>query len=148
LFIAALHGLRILIEHDYFYAVMNRCISVEHSAYLLFPIFLKQTNPESGGPREPWHDWHCKIEGPAAYDVLTNFEQRWNKVAKSRDDYQLLNIDRREHLLSPSNRAPISGDPLLFVTKEYDADTWQVQVGLSTHHYFKTSLICSICCTQ
>ncbi|KAG0604783.1 hypothetical protein M758_9G007300 [Ceratodon purpureus] len=85
-------------------------------------------NPDSGGPREPWHDWHCKIEGHAAYDVLTNFEQRWNKVAKSHDDYQLLNIDRRERLVGPSNRAPLSGDPLLFVTKEYDADTWQVQI--------------------
>ncbi|CAL4991348.1 unnamed protein product [Urochloa decumbens] len=30
----------------------------------------------TGGPREPWHDIHCKIEGPAAWDVLHNFEQR------------------------------------------------------------------------
>lgn len=30
-------------------------------------------------PRQPWHDLHCKIEGPAAYDVLKNFEQRWKK---------------------------------------------------------------------
>ncbi|CAI9784961.1 unnamed protein product [Fraxinus pennsylvanica] len=29
----------------------------------------------TGGPREPWHDLHCKIDGPAAYDVLTNFEE-------------------------------------------------------------------------
>nr|CAB3456248.1 unnamed protein product [Digitaria exilis] len=34
------------------------------------------------GPRQPWHDLHCKIEGPAAYDILTNFEQRWRKSAK------------------------------------------------------------------
>ncbi|KAF5943522.1 hypothetical protein HYC85_017599 [Camellia sinensis] len=32
-----------------------------------------------GGPREPWHDIHCKLEGPVALDVLYNFEQRWNK---------------------------------------------------------------------
>ncbi|KAL0315605.1 UNVERIFIED_CONTAM: Phospholipase D alpha 1 [Sesamum radiatum] len=32
-----------------------------------------------GGPREPWHDIHCKLEGPAAWDVLYNFEQRWRK---------------------------------------------------------------------
>ena len=31
------------------------------------------------GPREPWHDVHCRLEGPAAFDVLTNFEQRWHK---------------------------------------------------------------------
>ena len=25
------------------------------------------------GPREPWHDIHCKLEGPIAYDVFQNF---------------------------------------------------------------------------
>ncbi|KAK1296904.1 Phospholipase D delta [Acorus calamus] len=34
------------------------------------------------GPRQPWHDLHCKIEGPAAYDVLTNFVQCWKKAIK------------------------------------------------------------------
>ncbi|CAN6210736.1 unnamed protein product [Urochloa humidicola] len=34
-----------------------------------------------GGPREPWHDVHCRLEGPAAWDVLANFEQRWRKQA-------------------------------------------------------------------
>jgi len=32
-----------------------------------------------GGPREPWHDIHSKLEGPIAWDVLFNFEQRWKK---------------------------------------------------------------------
>ncbi|XP_020242137.1 phospholipase D alpha 1-like [Asparagus officinalis] len=32
-----------------------------------------------GGPREPWHDIHCRLEGPVAWDVLYNFEQRWKK---------------------------------------------------------------------
>ncbi|XP_058097277.1 phospholipase D delta-like isoform X2 [Magnolia sinica] len=36
-------------------------------------------------PRQPWHDLHCKIEGPAAYDVMTNFEQRWRKATKWRE---------------------------------------------------------------
>ncbi|RCV11706.1 hypothetical protein SETIT_2G207900v2 [Setaria italica] len=36
---------------------------------------------QRGGPREPWHDVHCRLEGPAAWDVLTNFEQRWRKQA-------------------------------------------------------------------
>lgn len=34
---------------------------------------------EKGGPREPWHDIHCRLEGPVAWDVLYNFEQRWTK---------------------------------------------------------------------
>jgi len=34
----------------------------------------------AGGPREPWHDLHCKIEGHAAYDILTHVEQHWRKA--------------------------------------------------------------------
>ncbi|KAI5399017.1 hypothetical protein KIW84_064404 [Lathyrus oleraceus] len=33
------------------------------------------TGSTGGCPREPWHDLHCKIDGPAAYDILTNFEE-------------------------------------------------------------------------
>ena len=84
--------------------------------------------PDSGGPREPWHDWHCKIEGHAAYDVLTNFEQRWKKATRLHDE-ELLDFDRRENLMSPSNRAPISGDPALFLYNDLDSETWTVQVG-------------------
>ncbi|OAY62953.1 Phospholipase D delta [Ananas comosus] len=55
------------------------------------------------GPRQPWHDLHCKVEGPAAYDILTNFEQRWRKATKWRvrlrkvtswRDDTLIKIDR------------------------------------------------------
>ncbi|MQL74856.1 hypothetical protein Taro_007229 [Colocasia esculenta] len=45
--------------------------------------FYNPTYPlHTSGPRQPWHDLHCRIEGPAAYDVLINFEQRWRKNAK------------------------------------------------------------------
>lgn len=44
-------------------------------------------NPKYG-PREGWHDIHCKLEGPIARDVLVNFEQRWRKQAK-RPHYHL-----------------------------------------------------------
>lgn len=33
----------------------------------------------ASGPREPWHDIHSRVEGPAAMDVLQNFQERWNK---------------------------------------------------------------------
>ena len=33
------------------------------------------------GPREPWHDIHCRVEGPVARDVLENFIERWNRQA-------------------------------------------------------------------
>lgn len=33
------------------------------------------------GPRQPWHDIHSHITGTAAWDVLVNFEGRWNRQA-------------------------------------------------------------------
>ncbi|KAK9076717.1 hypothetical protein SSX86_005051 [Deinandra increscens subsp. villosa] len=40
------------------------------------------TGPTTGCPREPWHDLHSRIEGPAAYDILQNFEERWKRASK------------------------------------------------------------------
>ena len=31
------------------------------------------------GPREPWHDIHARVEGPAARHVIRNFEDRWRR---------------------------------------------------------------------
>ncbi|KMS95875.1 hypothetical protein BVRB_004150 [Beta vulgaris subsp. vulgaris] len=89
----------------------------------------------SKGPREPWHDLHCKIEGPAAYDVLTNFEQRWRKATKSSirrkikhwHDDALLKIDRISWILSPSQSAS-PNDLSLRACEENDPEGWQVQV--------------------
>ncbi|XVE56223.1 hypothetical protein DITRI_Ditri03aG0220500 [Diplodiscus trichospermus] len=91
------------------------------------------------GPREPWHDLHCKVEGPAAYDILTNFEQRWRKATKWSEfgrrlkrvtrwhDDSLIKLERISWILSPS--ASIShDDPALWVSKEGDPENWHVQV--------------------
>lgn len=91
------------------------------------------------GPRQPWHDLHCKIEGPAAYDVLTNFEQRWRKASKWsefgrsfkrstpwRDD-SLIKLERISWINGPSPSVP-SDDPKLWVSKEDDPENWHVQV--------------------
>ncbi|KAK7349579.1 hypothetical protein VNO77_07049 [Canavalia gladiata] len=80
-----------------------------------------------GCPREPWHDLHCKIDGPAAYDVLTNFEERWlgaakpqgNKKLKSLDNDALLNLDRIPDIINASN-APSVGDD--------NPEAWHVQI--------------------
>ncbi|KAG2640874.1 hypothetical protein PVAP13_2KG125248 [Panicum virgatum] len=84
------------------------------------------------GPRQPWHDLHCKIEGPAAYNVLTNFEQRWRKSAKwevsvrravSWHHGTLVKIDRMSWIVSPS------ADELnAHVCEEKDPENWHVQV--------------------
>ncbi|GFP95822.1 phospholipase d delta, partial [Phtheirospermum japonicum] len=71
------------------------------------------------GPRQPWHDLHCRIEGPAAYDVLTNFEQRWRKSITSskirklfkrpKGSYledALIEIGKDDLITSPSTAVP------------------------------------------
>ncbi|KAJ4749067.1 Phospholipase D [Rhynchospora pubera] len=87
----------------------------------------------NGGPRQPWHDLHCKIEGPAAYDILTNFEQRWRKATKwkvslrrvtSWTDDTLIKVDRISWILSPSN----DNSNNAYVCKEEDPENWHVQV--------------------
>ncbi|CAI0375338.1 unnamed protein product [Linum tenue] len=83
-------------------------------------------------PRQPWHDLHCKIEGPAAHDILTNFEQRWRKAQKWRDfrlkkvtqGDALLKLDRISWILNPSTH----GDKDVYVCDESDPERWHVQI--------------------
>ncbi|XP_031103462.1 phospholipase D delta-like [Ipomoea triloba] len=99
------------------------------------------TFPEEGvkAPRQPWHDLHCKIEGPAAYDILTNFEQRWRKASKWAElgrrfkkishwhDDALLKVERISWITSPSPSVP-NDDPSLWVSNEDDPENWHAQV--------------------
>ncbi|XP_022893430.1 phospholipase D alpha 1-like [Olea europaea var. sylvestris] len=68
-----------------------------------------------GGPREPWHDIHCRLEGPAAWDVLFNFEQRWRKQG-GKD--LLLELHELQKILIPPS-------PVMYPD---DHETWNVQV--------------------
>lgn len=88
------------------------------------------------GPRQPWHDLHCRIDGPAAYDVLKNFEQRWRKATKWRDRFKrvshwkddaLIKLERISWILSPSPTVP-NDHPSLWVSKEEDPENWHVQI--------------------
>ncbi|KAL6642797.1 hypothetical protein ACP70R_020978 [Stipagrostis hirtigluma subsp. patula] len=82
---------------------------------------------DARGPREPWHDLHSKIDGPAAYDVLQNFQERWLKASKrhgikklkrSYDD-ALLSIERIPDIININDAAYFSDN---------DPETWHVQV--------------------
>lgn len=80
---------------------------------------------------------HCKIEGPAAYDVLKNFEQRWGIAAKWRDfklrkvthwhEDALLRLERISWIPTPSPGP--DGDKNVYVTDEEDPENWHAQVG-------------------
>ncbi|KAK4578457.1 hypothetical protein RGQ29_028525 [Quercus rubra] len=81
----------------------------------------------AGCPREPWHDLHTRIDGPAAYDVLTNFEERWLKAAKPQGikklkmsyDDALLRLERIPEIIGLSD-APWTNDN--------DPEAWHVQI--------------------
>ncbi|XP_058113297.1 phospholipase D alpha 1-like [Magnolia sinica] len=68
-----------------------------------------------GGPREPWHDIHSQLEGPIAWDVLFNFEQRWRK--QGRKDLLVQLRDLSDIIIPPS--------PVMFPS---DSETWNVQL--------------------
>nr|GLL35199.1 phospholipase D alpha 1-like [Ipomoea trifida] len=68
-----------------------------------------------GGPREPWHDIHSKLEGPVAWDVLYNFEQRWKKQGGKDVIIDLRELD--QIIIPPS--------PVMLPD---DQETWNVQV--------------------
>ncbi|KAE8707249.1 Phospholipase D delta [Hibiscus syriacus] len=88
------------------------------------------------GPRQAWHDLHCRVEGPAAHDILTNFEQRWRKSTKWRDfkvrkvnpwqEDALIKLDRVSWITCPSPGS--DGNEVLRIRDEGDPDNWHVQV--------------------
>ncbi|XP_058074449.1 phospholipase D alpha 1 isoform X1 [Magnolia sinica] len=70
---------------------------------------------KKGGPREPWHDIHCRLEGPIAWDVLFNFEQRWRKRGGKGLLLELRSLS--DIIITPS--------PVMFPE---DRETWNVQL--------------------
>ncbi|XP_061375445.1 phospholipase D alpha 1-like [Gastrolobium bilobum] len=69
-----------------------------------------------GGPREPWHDIHCCLEGPIAWDVLINFEQRWKKQGK--ENVSLVELGQLDDIFVPPSPVMSPGDK----------ETWNVQL--------------------
>lgn len=68
-----------------------------------------------GGPREPWHDIHCRLEGPVAWDVLYNFEQRW---IKQDGDKLIIPLNNLHKIIAYPEPATSADDP----------ETWNVQL--------------------
>jgi phospholipase D1/2 len=83
---------------------------------------------DAHGPREPWHDLHSKIDGPAAYDVLKNFEERWLKAAKRTGTKKLL---KSQDTLLWIEKIPdiVAIDDAIY-SNNNDPERWDVQVSL------------------
>ncbi|XP_050229628.1 phospholipase D beta 1-like [Mercurialis annua] len=78
--------------------------------------------------RQPWHDLHCKIEGPAAYDVLKNFEERWLRASKPRGIHKLKGSSFEDSLLRYERNPQIIGIAEASCQDENDPECWHVQV--------------------
>ena len=57
------------------------------------------------GPRQPWHDNHAKVEGPAALDIKQNFEERW-KMQNDVPITRLFELDEDEFVLDADAQIP------------------------------------------
>lgn len=101
-----------------------RTLNTEHHAHDFYQTNITGASIHRGGPREPWHDAHACITGEAAWDVLTNFEERWIKQC---DPSLLIPASTVENLNKPS---PPSGSDR----------NWKVQVFRSIDHFSASPL--------
>lgn len=76
-----------------------RTLNTELHAHDFYQTNIAGASLHKGGPREPWHDAHACITGEAAWDVLSNFEQRWIKQC---DPSLLIPASAIEKLNKPS----------------------------------------------
>ncbi|KAI3710915.1 hypothetical protein L2E82_40711 [Cichorium intybus] len=86
------------------------------------------TGPTTGCPREPWHDLHSRIEGPAAYDLLKNFEERWLRASKPQGIRSKMKKSVDDSLLQLDRIPDILGIDEAHCTNERDPEGWHVQV--------------------
>lgn len=85
---------------------------------------------------------HSRIDGPAAYDVLRNFEERWLKASgikklKSQDD-KLLKIERIPEIVGIADSLYMNDN---------DPETWHVQVNFVYLTEFLFYLMTAIHCS-
>ncbi|OWM71972.1 phospholipase D gamma 1-like [Punica granatum] len=85
------------------------------------------TDPSPGAPRQAWHDLHCRIDGPAAYDMLTNFEERWLHASEPHG-IQKLRSSHSDQLLKLERIPEILGVKDVSSHNEAGQEAWHIQV--------------------
>lgn len=70
---------------------------------------------------------HARIEGPAAYDILVNFEERWLKASKRHRINKLKRVSD-DALLKIEKIPEIIGFGDLMNLNDNDPEAWHVQV--------------------
>ncbi|KAL6615755.1 hypothetical protein ACP70R_038025 [Stipagrostis hirtigluma subsp. patula] len=101
-------------RYDTQYHSLFRTLDTVHQDDFHQPNF-EGASIKKGGPRQLWHDIHSRLEGPIAWDVLYNFEQRWRKQGGRN---LLLNLKDLPDIIIPPS-------PVMFPE---DRETWNVQL--------------------
>lgn len=73
---------------------------------------------------------HSKIDGPAAYDVLKNFEERWLKASK-RSGAKKLSKSRNDSLLWIQKIPDIAAIDDEVYSNDNDPERWDVQASFA-----------------
>ena len=86
------------------------------------------------GPREPWHDIHAKLEGPAVRFVMKNFTERWIKQSDNPDDL----MDLEEFDLDAHGQADLEDGWSVRILRSITQDSAQFdedRVGILNQKY-------------
>ncbi|XP_020967380.1 phospholipase D alpha 4-like [Arachis ipaensis] len=100
-------------QHSLFHTLIR-----ESHCYDFYQPNIGGASLNKGGPRTPWHDAHACVIGEAAWDVLTNFDQRWRKQC---DSSFLVPTTTIANVLGPRNSTTSNTS----IDKDWN---WKVQV--------------------
>jgi phospholipase D1/2 len=117
---------RSLVVEQYLNFIRDSHVLVLH---LVYQCATSMQVTDDRGPREPWHDLHSKVDGPAAYDILTNFEERWLRALKM-TRLQKMKTSHDDSLLKIDRISDIVGIDEVSSLDEPNQETWHVQVSL------------------
>ncbi|KAK7074059.1 hypothetical protein SK128_026180 [Halocaridina rubra] len=113
-------------EHPLFHTLIK-----EHKNDFRNRVFPTLTS--ASGPRQPWHDIHSRVEGPAAHDVLGNFLERWHKQASDHMD-SIVPLQQMDGIVMDyTSCAPDRWNVQVFRSINSDSAlfNWQAAVGLT-----------------
>ena len=80
---------------------------------------------------------HCRIEGPDAYDIFTNFEERWQKASQPHGLEKLIKASSHDDALLKIERVPgIIGIAEFPCQTQNDPEGWHLQVQLMSIFYW------------
>ena len=107
-----------------------------------------ETDGDRSMPRQPWHDVHAQLEGPAAWDYLREFVGRWlavdGKVAEDNSIWKLYLSLLDQQKFVPFDKPLTDGHWTVQVCRSLEQGHWSVKLPKRTladldkgHHWSK-----------